>query len=437
MRRRNGVLVLDVENVRGKSGFALSHVELVDVLSRWMMACQIKRGHVILVVDHGSARHAYWTASASASASATTTTTDTDTATSTAAATTTGVDKNTRKNQQDQEPCTRSMPAAAAAGLGIVFAGPDQKADDVIARDLGMISQWTQQQKWKHTQQCTASNIDVASAGVTPPPSSMAPVMVVTGDQGLIGRCRKLSLAKACLEIVPPLSLLEELERLAASSMVVVNHSSASSDQATAANEITWGTEWLLVHSRIEASRHKHVPNKRRKRMQQELEKWHTKMEQSLLGQRVYQFVQSVVLVNNNNNNNNTKPNDSDANIVVTNNNRSTQDDMALHPDIQAAVMAKWNYMQESFQYRPYKKETTEDRIVLAEAFRDVLESNFRHSTDFHCVVNDHTNSNNNTNDNTSNSNYTTQQHMTPGEMYVQDYLRRHKQATYVHHVSS
>ena len=78
------IVLIDVENVRGKSGFALSHAELVHGLSIWTRICQLQ-GQVSLIVDHGNVEAAYY------------------------------------------------IPTSQ---LAIVFAGPRCKADDVIAHDV-------------------------------------------------------------------------------------------------------------------------------------------------------------------------------------------------------------------------------------------------------------------------------------------------------------
>ena len=80
-----GALVLvDVENVRGKSGFELSHDELLERATHWAAHRRL-RGAVSLVVDHGSLPSAFW---------------------------------------------------LERQGLAVIFAGQRLKADDVIARDV-------------------------------------------------------------------------------------------------------------------------------------------------------------------------------------------------------------------------------------------------------------------------------------------------------------
>lgn len=52
-RREGELIIVDVDNVRGKSGFVLSQRELIDSMSMWTKVCQLS-GQVIMVVDHGT-----------------------------------------------------------------------------------------------------------------------------------------------------------------------------------------------------------------------------------------------------------------------------------------------------------------------------------------------------------------------------------------------
>lgn len=77
--RDSGAILIDIENLRGKSGFALSHREIFNAIAAW------GDDRSILIVDHGSVPTAMW--------------------------------------MKDAE-------------MAVVFAGPSCKADDVIANDL-------------------------------------------------------------------------------------------------------------------------------------------------------------------------------------------------------------------------------------------------------------------------------------------------------------
>ena len=85
----SGMVLMDVENVRGKSGFALTHAQVLHATALWAQQCRLS-GHVSLIVDHGQVESAHY------------------------------------------------LPPPH--DLAIVFAGPRCKADDVIAHEvhLGM-----------------------------------------------------------------------------------------------------------------------------------------------------------------------------------------------------------------------------------------------------------------------------------------------------------
>ena len=54
----DGVLIIDGDNVRGKSQFGLSHASLLARTARWS-ARNMLSGNVVLLVDHGSLPSAY------------------------------------------------------------------------------------------------------------------------------------------------------------------------------------------------------------------------------------------------------------------------------------------------------------------------------------------------------------------------------------------
>jgi hypothetical protein len=91
LRRTQGAILIDVENVRGKSGFQLSHAAVIVALARWSRVCGLQ-GRLSLVVDHGTEASSFWLAN---------------------------------------------------MDLAILFAGPSRKADDVIAQDVPFLGQTT------------------------------------------------------------------------------------------------------------------------------------------------------------------------------------------------------------------------------------------------------------------------------------------------------
>ena len=55
----NALVWIDVENVRGKSGFELSHMDVINKVTLWAQVHDLV-GKVTLVVDHGTVKSGYW-----------------------------------------------------------------------------------------------------------------------------------------------------------------------------------------------------------------------------------------------------------------------------------------------------------------------------------------------------------------------------------------
>ena len=115
----NVAVIVDAENVRGKTNFELGHADLLDRLMIWASLRNHALGRTIVVIDHGSQSTAHLLR-----------------------------DNNSEMN-----------------GVCVTFAGPHQKADDVIARDI----QWL-------LNPSSGTNTDH--------------VLVITADQDLSRRCR-------------------------------------------------------------------------------------------------------------------------------------------------------------------------------------------------------------------------------------------------------
>lgn len=113
--------IVDAENVRGKSHFRLRHDDLVHAVGLWTVA-QESIHSCSLVIDHGSIPSSFY------------------------------------------QPLDRTNDDNID-GIAILFAGPNEKADDVIARDVSNI----------------ASTCNV---------NDMKVIRVITSDQGLRSRCR-------------------------------------------------------------------------------------------------------------------------------------------------------------------------------------------------------------------------------------------------------
>jgi len=140
-------VLIDVENVRGKTGFAMNHIDALQKTSRWAITNNLD-GCVSMVVDHGSIPSGYY------------------------------------------------MDDLA---LGVVFAGPNCKADDVIARDVSSTLSLNH-----HNNNNNNYNND-----------NNVLVVVVTSDNGLIQRCRySSSKQKHALHIWSPLRFLDDLNYL-------------------------------------------------------------------------------------------------------------------------------------------------------------------------------------------------------------------------------
>ena len=80
LRKTSGVVQIDVENVRGNTGFRVDHGTVVAALACWAREWDL-RGRVVLAVDHGTKQNSFY------------------------------------------------LPML---GLGFVFAGPSIKADDIL-----------------------------------------------------------------------------------------------------------------------------------------------------------------------------------------------------------------------------------------------------------------------------------------------------------------
>ncbi len=138
--------LIDVENVRGKTGFAMNHADLLQLTNKWIIQNGLE-GCVSMIVDHGSLASGYYV--------------------------------------KDLE-------------LGIVFAGPTCKADDVIARDV-----------------TSAIRANTAQSSQNEHNSLISNLVVVTSDNGLIQRCRcSSSKQKSFVQIWSPLRFLDDLEKL-------------------------------------------------------------------------------------------------------------------------------------------------------------------------------------------------------------------------------
>jgi hypothetical protein len=306
--QQQGVILVDMENVRGQSRFALSLQDLLRKLEQWTCTCHIP-GQVIAVLDHGSTRDAYWTNTVSSNSSA----------------------------------------------LAIVLAGPDQKADDVICRDIGNIRQWAIDWKQQEQQEQQSSSSDAA------------PILLVTADQGLISRCQK-TIARKHLHVISPLAFLEELERLQ-QAQIPISSASSSPIVQQYSKELELALEYMLAYSKVLTSKNKHIPNKRRKVLLLTMNTWRQQLvsQPSDQAKSIHDFATYLV------------ESDHDKVVLSTNLTSSTT---RLHPYMELALVETWEHLRSNLpQSSGYKKETTKDRIVSAEQFRKVLQHQFGQAT--------------------------------------------------------
>jgi hypothetical protein len=166
------VVIIDAENVRGKSNFELSHSDLLTRTALWAQRRHLSQGQVTLVVDHGSLPTGYvMTAPAPAAAA------------------------NNNIGNSAAGSSTSNGGSTTTASLGVVFAGPSMKADDVIARDIPFFQQ--------------ASLVDGESL------QGVNKIVVVTSDSELSDRClRAAGISSKMVHIVQSIRFLNDMDRI-------------------------------------------------------------------------------------------------------------------------------------------------------------------------------------------------------------------------------
>jgi predicted phosphodiesterase len=283
----NSVVWIDVENVRGKSGFELSHSELLEKAALWAKHHNLW-GKVHLVVDHGSVKCGYW---------------------------------------------------LEEKGLAVVFAGPSEKADDVMARDVALFET----------------------------------SVVVTADVELQRRCRRA--AKDNLHIMPPMKFLDDLEYVVQQQQSGQEILQESSTNGVAQTESETGEEKeleLSLDEEIELGNmdveiklgghlleaesilrnNKKVTNKRRRKLEKRIQTLREKLARR--GPSTLNRVTSLIT---------TQSND------ATGMERGEQD----------AILKRWQEIRNSSP----RREQTGDRVVLAERLRRHLVDSGEGNKDF------------------------------------------------------
>ena len=292
--RRFDAVLVDVENVRGRSGFALSHAQVLDALRYWnnhdgeqqidgSSSSSSCHGKLTLVVDHGHEASSYW--------------------------------------------------IPDGAGYAVVFAGPHCKADDTLALEL---VPYLQQQPRVET------------------------ILVVTADAELIQRCRRAASSASRIEIMSPDVLLSDFEKIMDmqhDGTVVANIEDCeehdedleASDEPSGLveeYELKLGGELLEIEAQLR--RGPGMNNKRRKKLR-------------VKGQNLWQKLKTL------------SPTMLDRVVDVLQNGRHCDSVLQLSSSERSTFLARWDKTQRMRR----RKETTHDRIVLAEQLRLDLETKF------------------------------------------------------------
>lgn len=271
-------ILIDVENVRGKSGFQLSHADVLRLMGEWT-TCNHLFGKVVLVMDHGSHASSFY---------------------------------------------------LNESRMAVVFSGHLCKADDVLVTDTVPFFSTS---SIEEQQQQDSKSSDLC---------------IVTADRELIRRChRVVGGSRRKLHVIPPIRLLEDLERMTRvkrrASTATASSSSSSNPQTFLDFELRMGVELLEVESTLASSRML-VKNKRRKML-----KLKAKQLQAKLSPSVLKLVSSILQ-----------------------HGPDSPDLLQLSDSDQCFFVERW----EKIQNEPFARrmmERTGDRIILAEQTRKAL----------------------------------------------------------------
>jgi hypothetical protein len=269
----DAVVLIDYENVRGKTNFDLTHNELLRRTTEWSKANGLE-DKVAMIVDHGSLHSSYY---------------------------------------------------LEDAGIGMVFAGPKMKADDVLARDVAFFE----------------NN-----------------AIVITADNELKSRCRNAmekSEADVEVQFIQPIKFITDLEILnnklkrSNSDSTIEGSDDSSTDDGQAESllteelansineEIQIRSSMYETETQMREKKNMNTPKKRRK-----LEK-RARMLCERLAMKGGQSIDHLTTLNG-----------------VTEYDRRFQDE----------VLSQWANLREAAT----RREMTGDRILLAEHFRRQIE---------------------------------------------------------------
>ena len=323
----NTILLIDVENVRGKSGFALSHAQFLQALETWMLMQQQQQQHqsivslngrVLLLIDHGDDATAHYH------------------------------HHNNNNNNKD------------GANYAVQFSGPLWKADDVLVEQV--IPYFCQQQE----QQANNRGMDN--------------IVVVTADGPLISKCQRAVMMNSRamilaeddsssgdrvvpppppprLHILSPSALLQEWETILEPPPVLVfdkkeeEENNNNNDVTTPlpihydAATIQAACDCLQAQLALRVQGHDRVRTKHRKVLLQRIQQWRQSIPTELLN-----GIQRIV--------------EQGATLETLQGFDST---------LQQHLYDAWRLSSSnsnSKRRRAYKMETTQMRIVLAEQLR-------------------------------------------------------------------
>lgn len=276
--RKYSSIVIDVENLRGRSGFAVNHAEVLDALSTW--SSQQTTARVLLAIDHGHEAQTF-----------------------------------------------------LLDDYAILFSGR-KKADDTIAQQILPFL-------------CERK--------------VMGKIGIVTADRGLTYRC----LTSRHVEIIRPEQILQDLERILQRNLlnapVGMQSSWGGEDNATAVpagnetivpsgnvtdQELALGSELLGIDANLRGGR-RGLKNRQRKQLRQRSQTIWRRLQ--LEFPRMLTRIEDIL------------KNGSDCASV-------TEELSVLE---QRQLLIQWE-MAEQFQHSR-RRETTEDRIILAERVRQQL----------------------------------------------------------------
>jgi len=324
--QRSSAVWIDMENVRGKSGFALSHKEVLDKTEMWSRHFGLE-DRVIVVVDHGGPEPTAFF----------------------------------KENQN----------------LAVVFSGNNCKADDVIAKGVGAPCFPFFGEPTGMEPDCMPLAESSRPRGKKRRAGGVGKTIVVTADNELMSRCRRA--AKNEYHIVNPQTFLDDLEWVANEvrqqqrEQMQQQQGDSKDDESTISSTTTTlsiedefkidrlDTEIKLrgqlmdaevqLGDRKKKGKGKKLTNKRRKKLEARVKDLKRKL--ALRGPSLLdQLTKSVETESEG-----SQDLDLDANRIA----REQQD----------LLLEKWRELQ----YRPPRKEQTGDRVIFAERLRRELEA--------------------------------------------------------------